>query len=219
MKIALPASGYYTLQSKVTVFTANPFSNGEKLISGNLSAQQDFEQTINIPAHLQKLFLVLHTSTGEQIMQEVTINGNQLIYRFPSTSASIISTKSVSSITSDSGPGCDVCDVVISGSGLVNIGNGLTYCTTGSLSGTLNFQSWNCGGTHKVCGTATVSNNISLGTNCHIIVTGNLTTESISMWGNNNSLKVYAIATLNVNGGLTTTGVILNNGNFTVSQQ
>lgn len=220
LKISLPESGFYPLQSKISIFTANPFSNGEKVASGSLSREQAFEQTLNIPAHLQKLFLVLYTSTGEQMMQEVPIAGNQLVYRFPSVKESPIQFKSVTTPLLDPGPGCDVCDEVISGNGAVNIGNGKTYCVTGTFGGTVNFQNWNGGGTLKVCGTAIINQNISLGTNCHIIVTGGgtLTTGSISMWGNSNSVKVYANSTLNINGGLSTTGVVLNHGTLNVSQ-
>ncbi|MBK9291210.1 MAG: LruC domain-containing protein [Bacteroidetes bacterium] len=219
VKIGLPQTGYYPLQSRISIYSGNPFAGGVQLVSGSLNSQQDFEQTLNVPAHLQSLFLVLHTSTGEQMMQQLTLSGNQLVYRFPP--AKISQLKSVGIPEPDPGPGCDVCDEVISGSGQVNIGNGKTYCVTGTFDGTVNFQSWNGGGTLKVCGTANINQNISLGTNCHIVVTGSgsLTTGSISMWGNSNSVKVYANATLNINGNISTTGVLLNHGTIQVSQE
>ncbi|MDA3943503.1 MAG: LruC domain-containing protein [Bacteroidetes bacterium] len=216
--IALPEDGFYPMQSKITIYQGNPFQGGTRIAEGSMSRDHNFEQQLRIPAYLESLFLYLETSTGATHLVEVPLSGNYLNYTFPGLNEKQLNIKSGNAVQ-DVGPECDDCDQVISGNGNVQIKQGKTYCVQDNYTGNVTFQTWNGGGTLKICGTATISQYVSLGTNSHIIVTqgGSLTVDGLGMWGNNNSVKVYANSSLTVNSGLSTLGDWENHGTITIA--
>jgi LruC domain-containing protein len=216
LEISLPSDGFYPLQSKISVYQGNPHQNGIKLTEGSLSREQDFTQQLRIPAYLESLYLYLETSTGATHLTEVDLMGNQLIYAFPNLENKQAPFKSSTAVQED-GPECDDCDQVVSGNGNAVIHHGNTVCVQDNFTGSVSFQSWNGGGTLKICGTAVV-NSIEVGTACNIIITqgGSLTVNSINMWGNNNSILVYANSSLTINNGFMSTGHVENHGEFIV---
>lgn len=218
MKLSLPTTGLFPLQSKVTVYQGDPFAEGVIISSGSISVQKPFEIDLRVPSHLKSLFLHLESSVGAEQWVEVPISGNTLQYTFSANTNAFLNKAVVA--MQDAGPECNDCFQVISGSGDVTISQGRTYCVQGSFTGTVTFQTWNGGGTLKVCGTATLNQNISLGTNSHFVITkgGTLTINGIQMWGTNNSIQVYANSQLNISGGLTTTGQFINHGAISIGQ-
>jgi len=218
LKVSLPTVGIYPLQSKVTVYQGDPLSEGFVISSGSISLQKAFEQQIRVPSHLKSLFLHLETSVGAQQWVEIPITGNTLNYTF--ASASNIFTNKVTNAIQDTGPECNDCFQVISGTGDVTISQGRTYCVLETFTGTVTFQTWNGGGTLKICGTANLNQNISLGTDSHFIITngGTLNINGIQMWGTNNSVQVYANSKLNISGGVSTTGRFINHGTVSIGQ-
>lgn len=217
LSVALPADGFYPLQSKLSVFNGNPNQNGTLILEASISREQDLDQTLRIPAYLQSLYLLLETSTGATHLVETPLSGNQLSYTFPSMGEKQQTYKSAT-VVPDEGPDCDDCDQVISGNESVQIGEGKTVCVQDNFNGNISFVSWNGGGTLKVCGTATINSSLQLGSNCKIIVTqgGSLTVNGISLWGNNNGVKVYANSSLSINNGVQTVGDWENHGNMTI---
>ncbi|MDO8897789.1 MAG: hypothetical protein Q7V19_09065, partial [Bacteroidales bacterium] len=161
LKVSLPSSGFFPLTSKLSIYQGNPFSGGLLIASGSVSKENSFEQIVRIPAYLKSLFLYLETTAGTQQIVEVPVLGNQLSYTFegPNVKQQFKSSSAVQEV----GPECNDCDQIISGSGSYNIGNGKTYCVQDNFTGTITFQTWNGGGTLKICGTATINQNISLG--------------------------------------------------------
>ncbi len=216
VEVSLPVDGFYPLQSKLTVYQGNPYEGGIKLTEGSLSREHNFTQQLRIPAYLDALFLFLETSTGTSHLTEVDLQGYQLVYTFPGMEKQQ-GFKSVGAVQED-GPDCDDCDQVVSGNQTANVKQGKTICVQDNFTGNVNFQSWNGGGTLKVCGTADINSNISMGSNCHIIVTqgGSLTVNGLQMWGNNNSVKVYANSTLIIENQLSTTGEFENHGTMSI---
>ncbi|MBU1369345.1 MAG: LruC domain-containing protein [Bacteroidetes bacterium] len=215
--IALPEDGFYPLQSKITIYQGNPFQGGTRIAEGSMSRDHNFEQQLRIPAYLESLFLYLETSTGATHLVEVPLSGNYLNYTFPGLNEKQLNFKSGNAVQDD-GPECDDCDQVISGNGNVQIKQGKTYCVQDNYTGNVTFQAWNGGGTLKICGTADINSNISLGSNCHIIVTqgGSLTLNGLQMWGTNNSVKVYANSSLIIENQLSTTGEFENHGTMSI---
>jgi LruC domain-containing protein len=216
LKVSLPMNGFFPLTSKISVYQGNPFSGGLLIASGSVSKESAFEQIVRIPAYLNSLYLYLETTAGTQQIVEVPVLGNQLSYTFESSDVKQFF-KSLNAVQ-EVGPECNDCDQVISGSGNYNIGNGKTYCVQDNFTGTITFQTWNGGGTLKICGTATINQNISLGTNSWIIVTqgGSLNINGIQMWGSGNGVKVYTNSSLQISGGLSTIGTFVNHGTMTI---
>ncbi|MBU2466756.1 MAG: LruC domain-containing protein, partial [Bacteroidetes bacterium] len=202
---------------KITIYQGNPFQGGTRIAEGSMSRDHNFEQQLRIPAYLESLFLYLETSTGATHLVEVPLSGNYLNYTFPGLNEKQLNFKSGNAVQDD-GPECDDCDQVISGNGNVQIKQGKTYCVQDNYTGNVTFQAWNGGGTLKICGTADINSNISLGSNCHIIVTqgGSLTLNGLQMWGTNNSVKVYANSSLIIENQLSTTGEFENHGTMSI---
>jgi len=206
----------YPLRSKLTVYAGNPFEEGQKLSSGSISRSEPYTTMIRIPAYLGEVYLELETSLGSKQLVAVPLLGNELVYTFESVKSQAYF-KGLGAV-SDEGPECDDCDEIISGNGNVNINQGKVYCVVDEYNGNISFQSWNGGGTLKVCGTASIPGNISMGNNSKIIVTqgGSLSINSFSMWGTNNGIEVYANSTISFNANLMTTGKIINHGEMNV---
>jgi len=211
LDIALPAEGFYPLQSKISVYQGNPYQNGIKLTEGSISREQTFTQQLRIPAYLDALFIYLETSTGATHLSEVELQGNQLIYTFPGLENKQIGIKSANAVQED-GPGCDDCFQVVSGNQTANVQQGRIICVQGSFNGSVQFK--NGGGTLKICGTAVINQTLGMPDNSHVIVTqgGSLTVNGFNIWGNNSSVKVYANSTLTITNNLTTDGVFENHG-------
>lgn len=216
LEINLSPSANYPLRSKISIHTGNPNEGGEKISSGSISLAEPYNAMIRVAAHYKELWLLLETSIGPKEMAVVPISGNQLIYTFGSEK-SMFSPSGLKA-TAVEGPDCADCDYYISGHNTVNIKQGKVYCVTDSFTGNVSFQTWNGGGTLQVCGTAEISSNMSMGTNCRIIVTqgGTLTINSMGMWGANNGIEVYANSTLNITNNLSTTGKFINHGEMNI---
>ncbi|KAF0130928.1 MAG: hypothetical protein FD155_1197 [Bacteroidetes bacterium] len=218
LNIQIDASTFLPLKSKISFYAGDPLLGAEKISSGSISTLEPYVGQLKIASYIKELYVELQTSTGSVLTEKVTIVNGQISFSFTtmkSVGDNVVYTKSVG----DPGPECDVCDVVVSGTGSVTIKEGKTYCITDSFNGSVSFETWNGGGTLKVCGSATLSGTTTLGTNSHIVVTqnGDLTINSISMWGNNPSITVYANAQLKINSALTTTGSFTNHGQITIN--
>ncbi len=216
MDVSISSSEFYPLRSKLSIFIGNPYAGGEKLTSGSISPSEPFKSTIRVASYLKELYLELETSVGSKEVVLVPIAGNQVQYVFGSQKTTPINNSLKAS--QEEGPACDDCDFVVSGNQNVVINLGRVYCVTDDFTGSVSFQTWNGGGTLKVCGTATINGNISMGTNCYIVVTqgGSLTINSLGMWGNNNGIKVYENSSLSFNQNLSTTGEFVNHGEMHV---
>lgn len=217
LKISINDPGFLPLKSRVSFYIQDPLTGGDKIISGSISPSEAFQGMIRIPSYIKDLYLALETSTGIQRVEKVAISNGSLEFVFVSTKGSAFNPTPFKSVA-DPGPECNNCDVVLSGTGNVSITGGKTYCVTDSFTGSVSFETWNGGGTLKVCGTANINGTLTLGTNSHIMVTqnGSLTLGGVSMWGSNPSITVYSNASLQINSGLTTSGVFINHGQTTI---
>ncbi len=216
LDVSIISTENYPMRSKLTAYAANPYEGGEKLSSGSISMAEPFRTMIRVPAHLKEIYLELETSLGSSELVAIPLSGNELVYTFGSAKSQSYF-KGLGTV-SDEGPDCDSCDEIISGNGNVNINQGKVYCVVDEYNGNISFQSWNGGGTLKVCGTASIPGNISMGNNSKIIVTqgGSLTINSFSMWGSNNGIEIYANSSITFNVNLMTTGKIINHGEMNV---
>lgn len=217
MEVRISDAGFLPLISKLSVYAADPASGAELIASGSISPSQPYSAKIKLASYIRELYIKLETTTGNNRTEKVAIQNGKINFAFVESQKSGFSTTGLKSVP-DPGPDCDNCDVVISGNSNVTITGGKTYCVTDTYTGRITFETWNGGGTLKVCGTATLTGSTTLGTDSHIIVTqnGNLTINSLSMWGNNPSLTVYANASLTVNSGLTTSGYFDNHGTVVI---
>nr|NQU88977.1 LruC domain-containing protein [Bacteroidota bacterium] len=196
--------------SKISVFKGNPELGGKFISSGMAGAGAPFTTTLGIPSYIEGLFLMCEFPFGRTMVESIPISGNTLSYTFTNTKFQPVENGFKS--TGEIGPDCDDCDLVISGSGSHSIGNGQTVCVTDNFSGSLSFQSWNGGGTLKVCGTANI-NNLQLTENAHIVVSqqGSLTIGSFSSWGTTGTITIYDEASFTVNNQFMTQGADFEN--------
>jgi hypothetical protein len=217
LNVQIDASSFLPLSSKISFFAGDPLLGAELIGSGSISVNEPYVGKLKIASYIKELYLELRTTTGTVLVEKVAIVNGQISFTFSTSKSEGIDDVYIKSV-GDPGPDCDVCDFLVSGTGNVTIKGGKTYCITDSFNGTVTYETWNGGGTLKVCGSATLTGTTTLGTNSHIIVTqtGNLTVNNISMWGNNPSITVYANAQLKINSALTTSGSFTNHGLTTI---
>jgi len=200
----------YEILSRISVYNGNPASGGQLMTVGSSSPDNPFESTIRLPQTLTEIYLKYESAFGPPEIVVVAISGNTIDYTFSS------STKEIKANTLngdlDIGPGCDDCDQEVSGSDNVVINNGQVVCVTSSFNGTVTFETWNGGGTLKICGDATI-NSLTLGDASHLVVTqdGTLTVNSISMWSDVASITIYENAIFTVNSQFQTMGDYVDN--------
>lgn len=205
LKISIETSQTVSAFSKVSVYKGNPDTDGSLVVSGSASADKDFVSQIRIPSRLEELYLRCEFPFGLTRTEMIPVSGNLIAYTFSDVKTSPFTSDFKS--TTDVGPECDDCDLVISGSGSYDIGNGQKVCVTDDFTGSVTFQSWNGGGTLQICGTATI-NNLQLTEDAHIIVTqsGTLTIGNFSAWGTRGTITVYENASLYFNNDFMTQG-------------
>jgi len=193
----------YDLMSKVSVYRGDPHQGGKAMVVGSVSNSKPFEAEIRLPQYINFIYLKYENVFEAEQIIKLEVNGQDIQHTIDAN----INLKESGSVEDvrDVGPDCESCDNVISGSGSVSISGGETYCVTDSFTGSIDFQAWNGGGTLQVCGNASV-NSLSLGGNCHIVVTqgGNLTVSDINMWSSTASVIVYENATLTISSALAT---------------
>lgn len=208
---------FLPIKSKVSIYGGDPATGSPVISSGSLSQSQAYSVRMRVPSYLRDLYITLESSTGTTMTTKAAIVGGKVNHVFSGMKEGDMDFVPFKSVA-DPGPECDNCDVLVSGSGNVTIKEGKTYCITDTFNGSITYETWNGGGTLKVCGTATLSGTTTLGTNSHIVVTqnGSLTINSLSIWGSNPSITVYANASLRVNSGFSTSGHFLNHGTVTV---
>lgn len=209
----------YQMKSKITIYSADPSNGGKVLKTGSISPQQPFSISLRIPAYLTEVYAELTSGFGIKKGVLLPVANGAIAFHFSEIKTDPISTgffKSGNDLGPDCNSGCDV--TVTQTSGTITVSQGKTYCITGSFSGSVDFQSWNGGGTLRICGSATL-NNVSMGTNSHIAVTqsGNCIINGITMWGNSAGIIVYQNAVLTVNGALMTSGSVENQGQLNVT--
>ncbi len=205
------------LKSKISVFNGIPDEGGKLILSGAASNSNPFIESLTIPSYLKEVYLVNEGAYGGKEIVLVPVDGSDINYIFTDTKSTPLNSDFKQ--TGEIGPDCDDCDYQISGNQAVTITGGKTYCVTGNFTGTVNFETWNNGGTLQVCGEATI-NNLTLGANSHIIVTqnGQLTIGNFSGNQTSSTITVYENATLIINGQFMTQGnYVTNQGQLTVN--
>jgi LruC domain-containing protein len=184
---------------KISVYDASPMENGNLIASGSAGYDFPYQTKIRIPSRLNQLFIKAEGSKGTSQIVSVPVS-TAISYTFTEPVGGY---KSSGSVVVD--PDCTG-DYTISGNTAVTITGGKTYVVNSSYTGTITFQFWAGGGTLKVCGTANLSQDVTLGNNCNIIVTngGTFTTTATVNMDGNSSLSAYSnttvsIQTLNMN--------------------
>lgn len=203
LQIGVETSQVISGISKISVFKGNPQSDGVLMVSGSASADKPFITQVRIPSRFENVYLVCEFPFGSSKTQTLPI-ANSIAYTFSDTKSADF--KSGFKSVSEEGPECDDCDLIISGSGSYNIGNGQRVCVTDDFTGSVTFQNWNGGGILQICGNANIAS-LQLTDNAALIVTqdGSLTVGSFSAWGFN-SIIVYQNATMTVNNQFQTQG-------------
>ncbi|MBE0649179.1 MAG: LruC domain-containing protein [Bacteroidales bacterium] len=215
LNISLDLPAYYNEYSRVTVFSADPFNGGNAIFSGSVGQSFPMVAKLSVPTAYSQLWLQLSAASGYS--QVVTVNVSDYVsYVFTDPGDGLL--KAGDAVTEpDCGTGCDE---EHSGSGSLNINDGLTHCITSSYTGSVNISH----GTLQICGTFTGT--IAMGDNqddCILIVTDGGTANISSMnMGKNATMTVYQTATaaissmtMNQNAQLTNWGILTIQGNFT----
>lgn len=217
LNASLDLPAYFSEYSRVTIYNADPFNGGEAIFSGSVGNNFPMVAKLSIPTAVSQLWLELSASSG--YAQVVTVNVSDYInYVFKTPGDGLV--KIGDAVTEpDCGTGCDA---EHSGSGSLNISDGLTHCITSgnTYTGSVNISD----GTLKICGTFTGT--IDMGDNqenCILIVTdgGTVNISSMNM-GKNATSTVYQTSTavissmtMNQNAQLTNWGTLTIQGNFT----
>lgn len=222
LSVFLEATKAYQPKSKISVYNETPEMGGELVASGSADPQSPFEVRLTIPANSKKIYLTKEGPFGGITGIDLEITGSAMEYTFDDSAFSKgTDNQFYKSILN--GPDCESgCDEYISGSGNVNISGGKTYCIDESFTGKITFQAWNGGGTIKICGVASFSNNtIGMYTNCNIIVAegGSLTTNTIEM-GNNSTITIYNDAEVEIDkmNSWSEMASLINYGNVTINK-
>ena len=191
----------YQPKSKLSVYNGPPESGGEIIASGSADSESPYQTQIVVPASTEIIYLKKESPFGGISGIELEVTGNDINYTFNDGTfnyhgSGIQEFKSILN-----GPDCETgCDITVTGNSNINISGGQTYCINSSFTGKVTFQTWNGGGTLRICGTANLTNNtIGMYSNCNIIVAegGSLSTNTIEM-GNNSTITIYNDATANI---------------------
>ncbi len=158
------------LKSKITVFQGDPSNGGRLIMTGAAKNDSPFTENLVIPSYLKEIFLVKEGAFGDKQVVSVTLDGSEINYTFTDTKSTLAGSDFKE--TGDIGPACDNCTQEISGNGSYSIGNGQTLCVTSTFTGSITFQSWNGGGTLKICGAANMTT-LQLTPDAHVIITQN----------------------------------------------
>jgi LruC domain-containing protein len=168
--------------------------NGNLIASGSAGYDFPYKTKIRIPSRLTQLFIQVTGAKGTTQIASVPVSGN-ITYTFTEPSGGYKSSYK-NSLTD---PDCTG-DFVISGNTAVTITGGKTYVVNGTYTGKITFAFWSGGGTLKVCGTANLSEDVTLGNNSHIVVTNGgtfNTTSTVNMDGNS-TFKAYSNTTVSI---------------------
>lgn len=157
---------------KVSVYDANPVENGNLLATGSAGFDFPYAAKIRIPSNLKQLYVQVTGAKGTIQIVPIVVSGN-MTYTFVEPDGGYKNGLK----NTQTEPDCSG-DFVISGSANVTIKNGKTYVVSDTYTGEVSYEWWNGGGTLKVCGTATLSKDITMGNNCHIVVTSTGTLTS-----------------------------------------
>ncbi|TSA27716.1 MAG: hypothetical protein D4R67_05580, partial [Bacteroidetes bacterium] len=187
LNVSLNLPSYTNSYSRVTVYNADPFNGGTPIFSGSAGNQFPLVAKLSIPTALTQLWLQLSETSGFSQAVSVYVS-DQIYYTFAPPTGGLKETDAVNE--PDCGSGCDIGH---SGSGSINVNDGLMHCITTSFSGSVNISD----GTLKICGT--FSGTVDMGDNhnaCVLIVTdgGNASISSMNM-GKNATMTVYESAT------------------------
>ncbi|MCB0804313.1 MAG: LruC domain-containing protein [Bacteroidales bacterium] len=202
LNIQVPASKKYDPKSCITVFDGDPLSGGKRIMSGSAMQSEPLTGTMNLPAYLKSVFVMYENPFGGSTTVEVPIAGGKANYDFELANAWGTGMQKEAVKNFLSGPDCSSgCDEYISGNQNVTIESGKTYCVQDNFNGNIDFAAWNGGGTIRICGSATFTNNtIGMYSECHIVVAegGSLTLNTLEM-GNNSTLTVFPDAEVTIN--------------------
>ncbi|MCF8368664.1 MAG: LruC domain-containing protein [Bacteroidales bacterium] len=195
LKISVAATKSYEPKHRISVLSGNPADGGKLIAAGAAGAGDVFDIILGMPTYVKSIYLFCEGPFGSVETAIVPVSSGVVEYIFGSQKNSLppgfseIKYKDIGS-----GPDCDEgCDEEISGGGTVYINGGKTYCVKDNFSGYITFQSWNGGGTLRVCGTAIVWNNtLGLSDNCHIVVAeGGTFDAGVIDMGGNSSFTAY----------------------------
>jgi len=155
--LQLDASSIVAPATVVEVFNGNPHSKkGKRIGKYFVNGGRSFTASMNVPAHLQEVWVVSRQTDGVTISHQVPLFGN-----LASVDLSVIGemAASVQSVGSGTPPAvCNQgCDEFVSGDGVV-INDGRTYCVAEGEVLTGNIQFSQEGGTLNVCGTLQAQN-------------------------------------------------------------
>lgn len=214
LNLSLDLPVYSSDYSRVTIYSADPYSGGITLFSGSVGNGFPMVAQLSIPTALSQVWMQLSASSGYSQIVTVNVTDN-INYIFTDHGDGL---KAGTEITE---PECGAgCNVEHSGAGSISISDGLTHCITSSYTGSVSISN----GTLQICGTFTGP--ISMGDNhhnCILILTdgGSANISSLNM-GKNSTMTVYPSATsvvssitMNRNAQLTNWGTLTIQGNFT----
>jgi hypothetical protein len=176
----------------ISIYDASPMENGNLIASGSAGYEFPFTTKIRIPSKLQQVFVQVTGARGTRQIASVPVSNN-ITYTFTEPKGGYKNGNN-SSVTE---PDCSG-DVIVSGNNSFTVSGGKTYVISGSYSGKVAFSAANGGGTLKICGTASFTEDMVLGNNCHLVVTGsgNLTNMKDIKLDGNSTFTAYSNTTV-----------------------
>jgi LruC domain-containing protein len=213
--ISITGAKDYQAKSKVSVFNADPASGGKLMVSGNAAPGSSFASSMRIPSYLTQLYLKMESPfTGNQTVT-VPVSGNAVNYTFDSQKSG----DDLKSVIVEPACGEDDDIIVTQTSGTLTITGGAIYSLAGVFNGSINFT--NSGGTLKVCGTVTATNNVQMNKSTHhLIVTqnGSFQCDDLSLTHSDATVSVYSNSLLDLNGNFSPKGFVKNYGTIDVEE-
>jgi LruC domain-containing protein len=212
VNLSISGTKAYEAKSKVYVFNQDPANEGQLLISGTATPGKSFIATMRIPSYIKEVFLKMESPFGEVRTATVPVVNNLINYSF--------NLKNGGDLKVFTEPVCDDDgDVIITQtSGTIDITDGLTYSLSGEFTGSVNFT--NSGGTLKVCGNATFTNNVIMNKNTHhLIVTqgGSVFASNLALGDEDATISVYSNSSLTIDNNFTPGGYVYNSGYMEVT--
>ena len=200
--------------SGISVFTGDPQNGGELIMKGSSSEELSFTNEIEVPADLEKLFVLCEFPSGNTQSMLVDVTGDVFKYTFNELTKSTKNATVEIPVSPDCNSGCS--ETITSTSGNIVVSNKKTICLTGNFTGDVTFQ--NNGGTLRICGNTTLRNinfNGNLTVSIEITASGSLQTTNLNL--NKNDYKITNWGVLNISNNFSPNGILINYGTVNVS--
>lgn len=202
----------FTNEYLIKVYDRFP-SYGANLLYSGFSSNDQFTQSISVPATLDEIYLLKEDPNGSTTVEVLPLTSNNVTHQFGKRKTK----GKTGTVSPDCSFGCDF--TYNNHSGNLNINSndpGGTYCFTGSYSGQINV---NRGGvTIRICGNAVATNiNLNNGSSLEVTDGASLTVNNLNLNSSSGEITFYN-ATVNITNNFSPNGKVTNGGILNVAK-